>query len=209
MNQCEFFDAAAATWDDLETAETRGRLAEIVAGLGIAPGAAVLDVGCGTGILFPLLRAAMGGQGRLVALDISREMLRRAQAKGYAAVCVQGDAEQPPLAHVAFDWIICNAVLPHFADKRATLTELGCRLAAGGTLVICHGNNRQTINAIHRDVGGVVAQDKVPDAGHMAQMLRDAGLRPLHILDGADRYVALAQRDPENNKPRRSGAKNA
>ncbi len=120
-------------------------------------------------------------------------MLRRAQAKGYAVALVQADAQRPPPARAVFDWIICNAVLPHFSDKRAALAELGCRLAQGGTLVVCHGNSREFINNIHREVGGVVAEDRVPDPALMAQMLRDAGLRPLSILDGADRYVASAR----------------
>lgn len=50
----------------------RGRLAEIITGLGIAAGAQVLDVGCGTGILFPLLTAAVSDRGCVVGPDVSR-----------------------------------------------------------------------------------------------------------------------------------------
>jgi ubiquinone/menaquinone biosynthesis C-methylase UbiE len=104
-SQRAFFDRAAATWDALETDEVRGRLAEIVAGLGIAAGAQVLDVGCGTGILFPLLMAAVGDRGCVVGLDVSRAMLQRAAAKGADSrlpLLVQGDAHWPPLRAGAF-----------------------------------------------------------------------------------------------------------
>lgn len=191
-DQQAFFDRAAATWDALETEEVRSRLAEIVTGLGIAAGATVLDVGCGTGILFPLLTAAVGEGSCVVGLDISREMLRRAAVKGYPVALVQGNAHRPPLRRAAFDWIICNAVLPHFSDKQTALTELARCLTPGGRLVVCHGNSREFINNLHRDAGGAVAEDRVPDPALMAQLLRAAGLAPLSILDGADRYVALA-----------------
>lgn len=49
-----------------------------VAGLDLAPGAVVLDVGCGTGLNFPLLQAAVGPTGRVVGLDASAAMLRQA-----------------------------------------------------------------------------------------------------------------------------------
>ncbi|MCX7671168.1 MAG: class I SAM-dependent methyltransferase, partial [Anaerolineae bacterium] len=156
------------------------------------------DVGCGTGILFPLLNAAVGERGRVVGLDVSREMLRRAAARigadGRPPLLVQADAHRSPLCPDAFDWVICNAVLPHFGDKRAALRELTRCLAPAGRLVVCHANSRQFINNLHRDTGGPVAEDRVPDPELMAQLLRDVGLEPLSILDGADRYVALARR---------------
>ena len=124
MNHREYFDRAAANWDALEVEETFVRLREIVAGLGIAPRAAVLDVGCGTGVLLPLLGENMNGDGYVVALDLSGEMLKRAQSKGQPAVYVQGDAQSLPLQEGVFDWVICNAVFPHFPDKLRALTEI-------------------------------------------------------------------------------------
>lgn len=49
-----------------------------VAGLDLTPGAVVLDVGCGTGLDFPLLQDAVGPTGRIVGLDASTAMLRQA-----------------------------------------------------------------------------------------------------------------------------------
>ncbi|MEA3340621.1 MAG: methyltransferase domain-containing protein, partial [Chloroflexota bacterium] len=179
-----FFDQAADDWDELEVEETYARLREIVAGLGIAPGAAVLDVGCGTGILLPLLRESMNGDGCVVALDLSREMLKRALGKGAAlslskgqpAVYVQGDAESLPLPEGAFDWVLCNAVFPHFADKLCALAELRRVLRPGGRLVICHTASRQTINEFHRSIGGAVAHDAIPGEAEMLRLLQETGL---------------------------------
>lgn len=194
MTHREFFDQSAAQWDAWENAETCARLREIITTLNIAPQADVLDVGCGTGILFPLLPQATSDHGHLVALDISGEMLLRAQSKGYRVAYVQGDAQALPLVERSFDWIICNAVLPHFPDKPRALRELARALRDGGTLVICHANSRQTINEIHRSVGGVIANDTIPDVDEMRALLTQAQLDPLTIDDAPDRYVVVARK---------------
>ena len=203
MNHREYFDRAAANWDALEVEETYVRLREIVAGLGIAPGAAVLDVGSGTGVLLPLLHESMNGDARVVALDLSGEMLKRAldkgaalsQSKGQPAIYVQGDAQSLPLPDGVFDWVVCNAVFPHFPDKPRALAELRRVLRAGGRLVICHAFKRQAINEFHRSIGDVVARDAIPDEEEMLHLLREAGLDRVVLRDEPDRYLALACRD--------------
>jgi ubiquinone/menaquinone biosynthesis C-methylase UbiE len=195
LNHRQFFDRAAANWDALEVEETHVRLREIVARLGIKSGAAVLDVGCGTGILLPLLRENMNGDGHVVAFDLSVEMLKRASGKGQPAVYVQGDAQSLPLPEGVFDWVLCNAVFPHFPDKLRALAELRRVLRAGGRLVICHAFKRQAINEFHHSIGGVVARDAIPDEEEMLRLLREAGLVEAQVRDEPDRYLVLACRD--------------
>ena len=195
MNRREYFDRIAAEWDGLLEEETLSRLREIVAGLGIEPGAAVLDVGCGTGVLFPMLLEKVGREGRVVALDISAEMLRRAQAKGYPVGCVQGDAQSLPLRDRAFDWVICNAVFPHFPDKSRALAEISRVLKDRGKLVICHTNSREAVNEIHRSIGGAVANDAIPSEDEVRRLLWEAGLDKAVVRDEPDRYLVLAHRE--------------
>jgi len=52
-----------------------------VAMLGLQLGQSVLDVGCGTGLSLPLLRAAVGDAGRVYGFDQSPEMLAQARRR--------------------------------------------------------------------------------------------------------------------------------
>ena len=198
MNRRQFFDEAAIEWDASEAEETRTRLQEIVAELRIEPESMVLDVGTGTGVLLPLLLEATDGKGQIVALDFSGEMLTRAQAKGHPVAYVQGDAQRLPFPAETFAWVICNAVFPHFPNKRCALDEASRVLREGGRLVICHTASRQTINEFHHSVGGVVAHDTIPDEKVMRQMLREAGLGEVRVWDEPDRYLALGRREGRN-----------
>nr|MCU0952182.1 methyltransferase domain-containing protein [Burkholderiaceae bacterium] len=53
--------------------------------LALAPGDCVLDVGCGTGLSLPLLRARVGETGAVFGFDQSPEMLAQARARVSAA----------------------------------------------------------------------------------------------------------------------------
>ena len=95
----EFFNRLAQNWDSLIGEDTRARLKEILARLGLKPGSRVLDVGSGTGILSSLLQQVLGKEGEIVALDFAEEMLRRARNKGLqGSICqIQADVHALPL----------------------------------------------------------------------------------------------------------------
>jgi demethylmenaquinone methyltransferase/2-methoxy-6-polyprenyl-1,4-benzoquinol methylase len=50
-------------------------------GFELRPGDTVLDVGCGTGLSFPLIERAIGPSGRIIAIEPSPEMLALARAR--------------------------------------------------------------------------------------------------------------------------------
>lgn len=65
--------------------------------LGLREGGQVLDLGCGTGLNFPLLQRAVGPGGSIIGIDRSAQMLaqarRRADRQGWANVTLlQADA---------------------------------------------------------------------------------------------------------------------
>ncbi len=108
-------------------------LAQVLAPLRAAlpSGAAVLDLGAGTGRLaLPLTAAGYA----VVALDLSPRMLAYLQAKAPGLPLVQADAHALPFAQGAFRAVVTVHVLHLLADLPRALDEIARVLAPGGQL---------------------------------------------------------------------------
>ena len=115
-----FFDGLAPTWDEEVASRFADRLNAMVDALPISPGQTVLDVGAGTGILAGVLASRVAPNGRVIAVDLSRAMLRDGKTRrpDPRIAWIQADVLDAPLARHAFDWVICYSVFPHFLDQR-------------------------------------------------------------------------------------------
>jgi ubiquinone/menaquinone biosynthesis C-methylase UbiE len=171
-------------------------LSNIVKELGIKPGYYVLDIGSGTGVLLPFLITELGGEGKIVALDFSMEMLCQAKAKNFQPIVefAQADVLAIPLADDSVDLAMCNSAFPHFSDKVKALKEIARVLRNNGRLAICHTMGRNMINQLHQSIGGAVANDLLPDEFQLRELLRQAGLKVTHFEDGPDRYLVIAEK---------------
>lgn len=105
----------------------------------IAPGADVLDLGCGTGTL-TLLVKEMQPAARVTGLDIDPEILAIARAKiaaaGVDVRLVEGSATAPPLPPASFDRVLTTLMLHHLTtpQKREALAAVRRLLRPGGEL---------------------------------------------------------------------------
>jgi ubiquinone/menaquinone biosynthesis C-methylase UbiE len=196
MQLQEYFDRLAPTWDKELTRERLKCLSKIVKELGIKPGYYVLDIGSGTGVLLPFLITELGGEGRIIALDFSAEMLGQARAKNFPPIVgfAQADVLAVPLADSSVDLAICNNVFPHFSDKGKALKEIARVVNNNGRLVICHTMSRATINQLHQSVGGMVANDLLPDESQLRGLIKQAGLKTTHFEDSPERYLVIAEK---------------
>jgi ubiquinone/menaquinone biosynthesis C-methylase UbiE len=192
----EYFDQLAPTWDKELTEERLERLGNIVKEVGIKPGNCVLDIGSGTGVLLPFLTAEMGGQGRIVALDLSAEMLVQAQAKNFPPLIglAQADVLAFPMTDNSVDLAICNSAFPHFSDKVRALKEITRVLKTNGRLVICHTMSREMLNRLHQSIGGPVANDLLPDESQLREMINQAGLKITRFEDKPEQYLVIAEK---------------
>ncbi|MGB9840769.1 class I SAM-dependent methyltransferase, partial [Thermovenabulum sp.] len=80
LTQKEFFNNLALEWDD-KVKHDPFKLREIINLVNFSEGAAVLDVGCGTGVLVPYIIEKIGKSGRIVGLDIAEKMIEKAREK--------------------------------------------------------------------------------------------------------------------------------
>jgi len=100
----------------------------------------VLEVGCGTGRNFPYLRDAVGLEGRIYGVDLSKEMLRRARKLCHRrqwtnVVLIEADAANF-VSRELFDGVLFSFsynVMPH---HRSVLRQVWKQLRPGGQLVI-------------------------------------------------------------------------
>ena len=93
------------------------------------PGAVLVDVGCGGGLMAPLVEGY-----RHVGVDLSHESLRVAHKEG--VVPVRGDATALPVADGAADVVLAGEILEHVPDHAGVVAELTRVLRPGGTIVL-------------------------------------------------------------------------
>lgn len=142
-----FFDRCAETWDAGMVRNERA-IEAILDAAGICPGAEVLDVACGTGVLFPdyLARGAV-----VTGIDISPEMARIAAEKFAGEPRVQvlcGDVEETAFPET-FDVVMVYNAFPHFPDPARLIARLAGLVKPGGRLSVAHGMSRAAIDGHH------------------------------------------------------------
>ncbi|HEU4409706.1 MAG TPA: metalloregulator ArsR/SmtB family transcription factor [Polyangiaceae bacterium] len=104
----------------------------------VARGLTVADIGTGTGGMLPYLAEVAD---RIVAVDLSGEMLRRARARaeslGLDKVCFErGELEALPLAPASVDAAFASLVLHHAPRPAVALAEMARVVRPGGAVVI-------------------------------------------------------------------------
>jgi 2-polyprenyl-6-hydroxyphenyl methylase / 3-demethylubiquinone-9 3-methyltransferase len=95
------------------------------------PGAILVDLGCGAGLLAP--HVARAGY-RHVGVDVGASALVQAAAHGVTVV--RGDVTAVPLADGCADVVAAGEILEHVPDLQAAVREACRLLRPGGLLVI-------------------------------------------------------------------------
>lgn len=113
----------------------------VIAQLGLSAGARVLDIGCGTGLNFEALEAAVGPGAEIVGLDATPEMLERAEARlrrqGWRnVVLVEGDAAALPFDEQSFAAVLSTAALSGVPDWHRAVSEAWRVTMRGGCFAV-------------------------------------------------------------------------
>lgn len=193
-----FFNSHAADWDEMPARDGRmQKFAEVVEWFDIQEGESILDVGTGTGVLLPFLRDAAGYKGMVVAIDFSIKMLMQAMNRPLEGrvILINAGAGAIPFKSEQFDKVICFSAFPHFPDKRRALVEMVRVLRRGGTVWIAHLQSIEELASLHGKVGGPVHSDRLPDCAMMEQLMSNAGLTDIQIINEPGRYLARGRKD--------------
>lgn len=151
-----FFDRLAPGWD-ADMIRHDGIISQILDGAGVREGVRVLDVACGTGVLFPDYLAR--GVASVTGVDISPEMVKIAREKftrrNIEVLCA--DVEELPLER-KFDCVVVYNAFPHFPDPEKLIRILTGHLADGGRLTVAHGMSRAAIDHHHEGTASKVSR---------------------------------------------------
>jgi SAM-dependent methyltransferase len=137
----------------------------------VRPGARVLEVGCGSGVVARDLAAMVGRRGAVVGVDTSRAVLAAARrlcrpVAGHARITLRlGDGNHLPFADGSFDAALGITVILHVAEPGAVVREMA---------------------RVTRPGGRVALQDQ--DFGMLAVTHPDRDLTD-RILDGVPRHI--------------------
>ncbi len=107
----------------------------------INKGEAVLDVGCGAGVDSLVAAAMVGPNGKVVGIDLIREMLERAKKNlrmtTFANVTFEkASAEDLPFPDASFNAVISNGVINLIPGKLKALKEIHRALKPCGRLMV-------------------------------------------------------------------------
>lgn len=144
-----FFDSLADSWDS-DMVKSDEIIEKILKNSHFKSGQNVLDVACGTGVMFDYYLSI--GAKSIVGIDISPKMCEISQKKykdkdKVSVLC--GDVTEYPFCE-KFDLIVVYNAFPHFPEPEKLIEVLSSLLNEGGRLTVAHGEPRARIDARHK-----------------------------------------------------------
>ena len=156
----------------------------------IKEGDTVLDLGSGAGIDCFLAAKKVGEKGKVIGIDMTKEMIERAESnarkRGYKNIeFILGDVEKLPLKDDSIDIIITNCVINLTSDKAKTFKEAYRVLRPGGRIYLSdivlleelpeeQRNNKDLLAGCV--AGALLREDylnKIQEAGFTVNILRE------------------------------------
>ena len=166
-----FFDRLAPDWD-AGMVRNEAVIARILDNAGVCEGCTVLDVACGTGVLFG--DYVKRGAARVTAVDLSPEMAARAaeKATGTQITVVCGDVEDSAAVRDSgpYDVVMVYNAFPHFPDPARLIAHLATLLKPGGRLSVAHGMSRAMLDRHHAGAASSVSVSLISETELAALM---------------------------------------
>ena len=193
-----FFDRFADSDDyDVFLPQAKARIVDAFMRLSaLAPGARVLDVGCGSGTFTYVLRQ----RGYSVCgIDISPKLVALARRKFPRIGFFDGDAESTPFENAEFDGVLLSGLAHHFPDPRQLAAEVHRILKPGGRFVAFDPNRMNPFMWLYRDPSspfyssiGVTENERPILAWRLLDVFERQGFRVQtdYLAGLAYRYVA-------------------
>lgn len=165
----------------------------------LRPGDCVLDLGSGAGFDALLAAQAVGPDGRVIGVDMTPEMIAKAQANASTAGATnvefrRGTIEELPVADQSVDVVISNCVINLSPDKPRVFREAFRVLKPGGRLLVSDIVLRaplpeHVLASVAAYVGCVAGAALEAD---YLQAIADAGFTAVEVVSERDASTLLA-----------------
>jgi ubiquinone/menaquinone biosynthesis C-methylase UbiE len=166
------------------------RLWEIVASVELRPGAVVLDVGTGAGVLIPLIQFYQPST--VWACDVAEKMLQRVHDKYPAVRTCHTDIASLALASTSVDAIFMNGMYGNIADKSAACGNAARMLRSGGQLVVSHPEGRAFVDQLR--AASDLFIESLPNKKEFEALLKPLGLEVIEYRDEPKLYLMVARK---------------
>ena len=159
-----FFDGCAKNWD-AETIRNERVINIILDNAQVKENTRVLDVACGTGVLFPdyIKRGAV-----VTGVDISPEMVKIAKKNFPEIEVLCEDVENLDFTE-NFDVVMVYNAFPHFPYPERLIEKLSTFLRDGGILSVAHGMSREDLLKLHNERASEVSLE-LPEANELSKI---------------------------------------
>ena len=167
-----------------------------VALAGLRAGDDVVDLGSGAGIDLLLAAKIVGPEGRVIGVDMTDEMILKAEANIAAAGLEnvevrKGIMEELPLEGASVDWVISNCVINLSPEKPRVFAEIARVLRPGGQMLVSDmitedlpPELRAIPTAYSLCISGAIGEEEYL-AGLRAAGLTDVAVRERLVYDAA------------------------
>ncbi len=153
-----FFDNLADSWDEGQIAKV-AIIEKILDNGGVEHHKEVLDIACGTGVLFPFYFKRKVKS--VTGIDISSEMVKIAKGKFPETEIICGDAEEHSFGK-KFDVIMIYNAFPHFPNPEKLIENLTGYLKENGRISIAHSMSRAQLQKHHSGRASKVSLELPP-----------------------------------------------
>jgi ubiquinone/menaquinone biosynthesis C-methylase UbiE len=198
-------DSAAEVYDELFVPALFAQFTEAVLDAArVQPADAVLDVGCGTGVLAAAAAARVRSDGGVTGIDVNPAMLAVAARERPGVAWRTGDAQELPFGDDSFDAVVSQFVLMFVPDPVRALEEMrrvarpGARVAVAVWASLDQAPGYAALaRLLERSLGAqaaeaVTAPFSVGGPGQLRALFDRAGLEA-HVaaVPGAARFPSL------------------
>lgn len=180
-----------------EDREERQKPRELLASIGIEPGATIADVGTGVGFMLPYFLERIGPDGKIYAEDIQQQFLddvekKKAENNWSNVVTILGEQIDPKLPKGEIDLAFILDAYHHFNYPAETMKMIGDSLAPNGRVVmIDFYRSREHPTMSPERLEGHIRKDR---DGFKAE-IEEAGFRLIRQFDHLPyQYVLIFQK---------------